>query len=71
MCERFALSNLWHHRFLSVDSHSVRRVADGIVTKFEVHGHFDIARKLRELVALFVNSEVFHDHPQVSNMLQY
>jgi hypothetical protein len=53
-----------------VDSHAVRRVVDGIVTKFEVHGHFDIAQKLRELVSQFVNSKVFHDHPQVSYMLQ-
>lgn len=69
LCERFALSNLWHHHFLSVDSHAVRRAVDGIVTKFEVHGHLDTARKLRELVTVFVNSEVFCDHPQVSDML--
>ncbi|KDR22561.1 gamma-tubulin complex component 5 [Zootermopsis nevadensis] len=64
LCERFLLSNLWHHRFLSVDSHAVRRSVDGLVTKFEVHGHLDIARKLRELVTTFLSHEVFCDHPQ-------
>jgi hypothetical protein len=37
-----------------------------MVTKFEVHGHLDTARKLRELVTTFLSHEVFHDHPQVS-----
>jgi len=69
LCERFALSNLWHHQFLSVDSHAVRRAVDGIVTKFEVHGHLDAAQKLRELVTVFVSSKVFCDHPQVSDVL--
>jgi hypothetical protein len=48
-----------------VDSHAVRRSFDGLVTKFEVHGHLDAARKLRELVTTFLSYEVFHDHPQV------
>jgi hypothetical protein len=60
------LSNLWHHRLLSVDSHAVRRSIDGMVRKFEVHGHLDIARNFRELVTVFLNSKVFHNHPQVS-----
>jgi hypothetical protein len=60
------LSNLWHHRFLSVDSHAVHHKVDGIITKFEVNGHIQIARKLRELITTLLSSEVFHDHPQVS-----
>ncbi|XP_069685486.1 gamma-tubulin complex component 5 [Periplaneta americana] len=64
LCERYALSNLWHHRFLSVDSHAVRRSMDGMITKFEVHGHLDTSRKLKELVSVFLNNDIFHDHPQ-------
>ncbi|PSN50141.1 hypothetical protein C0J52_15095 [Blattella germanica] len=64
LCERFVLSNLWHHRFLSVDSHAVCRSVDGIIMKFEVHGHLDTSVKLRQLIDKFLNQEVFNDHPQ-------
>ena len=66
LCERYALSNLWHHRFLSVDSHAVRRSVDGVITKFEIHGHRDSSIKLRQLIDTFLASDVFKDHPQVS-----
>ncbi|KAJ9581949.1 hypothetical protein L9F63_003702 [Diploptera punctata] len=64
LCERYALSNLWHHRFLSVDSHAVRRSIDGIITKFEVHGHLNTSVKLRQLVDKLLSYEDFSDHPQ-------
>jgi len=65
-CERYFLSNIIHHRYLSVDSHALRRSIDGVVCKLRFHGLFAKADKLDELVKAFLASKDYKDHPTVS-----
>ncbi|XP_067008275.2 gamma-tubulin complex component 5 [Anabrus simplex] len=64
LCEDYAISNLVYHRYLSVDAHAVRRSISGVITKFMIHGHLDISRRLDELVNKFSSAEVFTRHTQ-------
>ncbi|GLG98082.1 Gamma-tubulin complex component [Gryllus bimaculatus] len=61
LCEKFAYSNLLHHRYLSVDSHAVRRSVFGMVTKFMIHGHLEASRRLDCLLNKYMNCTVFKD----------
>lgn len=64
--ERFILSNLLHHRFLSVDANAVRRSVEGMVLKFQIHGLSDRGQQLKSLVNEFLQSCNFKDHGTVS-----
>ncbi|XP_034243482.1 gamma-tubulin complex component 5-like [Thrips palmi] len=63
--ERFILSNLLHHRFLSVDANAVRRSIEGMVLKFQVHGLSDRGQQLHSLVNQFLQSCHFKGHETV------
>ena len=60
------MSNLLHHRYLSVDGHAIRRSLEGIVTKFYVHGLLNQAQELGDLVQKFLTSCDFKGHGTVS-----
>ncbi|XP_046745496.1 gamma-tubulin complex component 5 isoform X1 [Diprion similis] len=64
ICEAFALSNVKHHRFLSVNSQATKRTIDEVVSKFSIHGKYEVANKFRELVDTFLSSFDFDHHPQ-------
>lgn len=64
ICERFCLLNIKHHRFLSVDGHATKEAINAIVTKFSIHGKFEVAKKFQELVDSFLSSFDFEQHPQ-------
>ncbi|XP_011858715.1 PREDICTED: gamma-tubulin complex component 5 isoform X2 [Vollenhovia emeryi] len=64
ICERVCLSNIKHHRYLSVDSHATREAVNAIVTKFSIHGKYEVAKKFQELVDSFLSSFDFEQHPQ-------
>lgn len=64
ICERFCLSNIKHHRYLSVNSHATKEAINAIVTKFSIHGKFEVAKKFQELVDSFLSSFDFEQHPQ-------
>lgn len=64
-CERFLMSNVIHHRYLSVDGHAVRRSVEGMVTKFHVHGLSDRGQELDSLIKEFLASSDFKDHSTV------
>jgi len=64
ICERFCLSNIKHHRYLSIDSHATKEAINAIVTKFSIHGKFEVAKKFQELVDSFLSSFNFEQHPQ-------
>ncbi|XP_023289809.1 gamma-tubulin complex component 5 isoform X1 [Orussus abietinus] len=64
ICERFALSNFKHHRFLSINSHSVKNYIDEMVKKFSIHGKYEVAKKFQDLVNSFLTSFDFEHHPQ-------
>lgn len=63
--ERFVLSNLLHHRFLSVDANAVRRSVEGMVLKFQIHGLSEKGQQLESLVNEFLQRCSFKDHRTV------
>ncbi|XP_014215101.1 gamma-tubulin complex component 5 [Copidosoma floridanum] len=62
--ERFALSQVKHHRYLSVNSHAVKKEIDEIIQKFLIHGKYDVAKEFQDLVQTFLNSFDSERHPQ-------
>ncbi|XP_072754778.1 gamma-tubulin complex component 5 isoform X1 [Anoplolepis gracilipes] len=64
ICERFCLSNIKHHRYLSVNSHATKEAINAIITKFSIHGKFEVAKKFQELIDSFLSSFDFEQHPQ-------
>ncbi|XP_016843596.1 gamma-tubulin complex component 5 isoform X1 [Nasonia vitripennis] len=64
ICERFALSQIKHHRYLSVNSHAVKKEIEEITQKFLIHGKYDVAKEFQELVKSFLTNFDFERHPQ-------
>ncbi|XP_033207216.1 gamma-tubulin complex component 5 [Belonocnema kinseyi] len=64
LCERYALSQIKHHRYLSVNGHQVRKEISEVVKKFQIHAKYEIAEKFQELVDSFLNNFDFERHPQ-------
>ncbi|XP_031830564.1 gamma-tubulin complex component 5 isoform X2 [Nomia melanderi] len=64
VCERFCMTSIKHHRFLSVNSNSTKEAIKALVTKLLIHGKYDVAKKFEELVNTFLASFDFEQHPQ-------
>lgn len=64
ICERVCLTNIKHHRYLSVDSHATKEAIKALVTKFTIHGKYKVAKKFQELIDTFLSSFDFEQHPQ-------
>lgn len=64
ICERFCLSNIKHHRYLSVNSHATKEAINALITKFSIHGKYEVAKKFQELIDSFLSSFDFEQHPQ-------
>ncbi|XP_012229926.1 gamma-tubulin complex component 5 isoform X2 [Linepithema humile] len=64
ICERFCLSNIKHHRYLSVNSHATKEAINAIVTKFLIHGKYEVAKTFQEFIDSFLSSFDFEQHPQ-------
>ncbi|KAK1132289.1 hypothetical protein K0M31_016408 [Melipona bicolor] len=64
ICERFCMTNIKHHRYLSVNSNSTKQAIKALITKFSIHGKYDVAKKFEELVDAFLLSFNFEQHPQ-------
>lgn len=64
LCERYALSQIKHHRFLSVNSHATKKEISELVEKFQIHGKYEVAKKFQELIDSFLNNFDFERHPQ-------
>ncbi|KYN21845.1 Gamma-tubulin complex component 5 [Trachymyrmex cornetzi] len=64
ICERFCLSNIKHHRYLSIDSHATKEAINAVVIKFSIHGKYEVAKKFQELIDSFLSSFDFDQHPQ-------
>nr|XP_050845140.1 gamma-tubulin complex component 5 isoform X1 [Vespula vulgaris] len=64
ICERFAVSNIKHHQYLSVNSHATKQSINNIITKLSIYGKFKEAKKFQELVDFFLTSFDFDHHPQ-------
>ncbi|CAK9832549.1 Gamma-tubulin complex component 5 [Anthophora retusa] len=64
ICERFCMTNIKHHRYLSVNSNNTKEAIKALITKFSIHGKYDVAKKFKELVDTFLSSFDFEQHPQ-------
>ncbi|XP_011160676.1 gamma-tubulin complex component 5 [Solenopsis invicta] len=64
ICERFCLSNIKHHRYLSVNSHETKEAINALITKFSIHGKYEVAKTFQELIDSFLSSFDFEQHPQ-------
>ncbi|KOC65482.1 Gamma-tubulin complex component 5 [Habropoda laboriosa] len=64
ICERFCMTNIKHYRYLSVDSNTTKEAIKALITKFSIHGKYDVAKKFEELVDTFLSSFDFEQHPQ-------
>lgn len=58
------MTNIKHHRYLSVNSHATKEAINALVTKFTIHGKYEVAKKFQELVDTFLSSFDFEQHPQ-------
>ncbi|XP_066584961.1 gamma-tubulin complex component 5-like [Prorops nasuta] len=64
ICERYVVSNIKHHRYLSVDSHATKELIDRVVQKFIIHGKYDVAETFKRLIYSFLQNFDFANHPQ-------
>ncbi|XP_011298263.1 gamma-tubulin complex component 5 [Fopius arisanus] len=64
LCERYVFSNMKHHRFLSINSHAVKRTINEVEEKFQIYGKYNVAREFKSLVDNFLTSFDFEQHPQ-------
>lgn len=62
LCETYAFSRAASHRFLSVNSHEVRRRIDGVTERFMADNYTQYGEKLKELVQEFVNDPLCTNH---------
>lgn len=61
LCEKFALSNLFYHKYLDPDDFKIQRELDGIVRKFKIHAQPDKAEALDHLVEKYKGGAVFEE----------
>lgn len=61
LCEKFALSNLFYHKYLDPDDFKIQRELDGVVRKFKIHAQPDKAEALDHLVDKYKAGAVFED----------
>ncbi|XP_076753006.1 gamma-tubulin complex component 5 isoform X1 [Xylocopa sonorina] len=64
ICERFCMTNIKHHRYLSVNSNTTKEAIKALIAKFSIHGKYGVAKKFQELVDSFLSSFEFEQHPQ-------
>lgn len=64
MCERYCMTSIKHHRYLSVNSSSTKEAIKALIAKFSIHGKYDVSKKFEELVNTFLSSFEFEQHPQ-------
>lgn len=62
MCETYAFNRIVGHKFLSVNSHEVRRRIDGISERFMADNYTQHGEKLKDLVKEFVTDPLCTNH---------
>lgn len=62
LCETYAFNRIAGHKFLSVNSHEVRRRIDGIAERFMADNYTQHGEKLKELVNEFVLDPLCTNH---------
>lgn len=62
LCETYAFNRIVTHKFLSVNSHEVRRRIEGIAERFMADNYTQHGEKLKELVKEFVANPLCTNH---------
>lgn len=62
LCEQFALSSIRNHRYLSVNSHELKRRLDGLCERFEITNNKIYSDKLIELYTYLINDKICVEH---------
>lgn len=62
LCETYAFNRIVTHKFLSVNSHEVRRRIDGIAERFMADNYTQHGEKLKELVKEFATNPLCTNH---------
>ncbi|CAO1312743.1 unnamed protein product [Diamesa hyperborea] len=62
ICLEFSWSLIKHHRFLSVNSHEIKREMEGIFEKFRFNNFHDEEKIFRKLYEELINHEICTEH---------
>ncbi|XP_055614267.1 gamma-tubulin complex component 5 [Uranotaenia lowii] len=62
LCQQFALATVRNHRFLSVNSHEIRRKADGLMENLRISNMERQADQFRQLYEGFTTDPICADH---------
>lgn len=65
LCENYAYSKIGYHRYLSVNSHEVRRRIDGLAERFMAANLTQYGERLKELCNTLINDEVCSEHYEI------
>ncbi|CAG9804750.1 unnamed protein product [Chironomus riparius] len=64
ICVDYSWSNFKHHRFLSLNSHEIKRDIEGICQKFKFNHFHDEEKIMRRLFEQSLSHEISINHPQ-------
>lgn len=64
LCENYAFSRITNHRFLSVNSHEVRRRIDGVAERFMADNYTQHGERFKKLVQQFVTDPICTNHEE-------
>ncbi|XP_034945517.1 gamma-tubulin complex component 5 [Chelonus insularis] len=64
ICEKFVVSNVKYHTYLSTNSNTVKKLIKDVKEKFIIHAKYNVAKEFEFLVDTFLGSFNFDQHPQ-------
>lgn len=62
LCESYALARIFNHRYLSVNSHEIRRRIDGLAERFMADNYTKYGERFRELCDSLIDDPLCVDH---------
>lgn len=65
LCENYAYSKIVHHRYLSVNSHDVRRRINGLAERFLAANYAQYGERLKELCDTLTTDETCLEHYEI------
>lgn len=68
LCEEFALSQFFHHRFMSIDNTFVMQEVSGLIEKFELHSEYEKSDMLKKYHEKFMSLNLTHTSFSGSNV---
>lgn len=65
LCENYAFSKIAHHRYLSVNSHDVRRRINGLAERFMAANYAQYGERLKELCETLIKDDMCREHYEI------